>query len=353
MKDILGKVKNLVVEKDLDGFLFSSQANVFYLSRFRSSNAYVLLTQGDAYFMTDGRYYHRAKDLLKDWKVLEIRGSFFGFLKQMVRELGLRRVGFEIDRVTCQFRKKLRTKDVRWVGFVGFLDRVRAVKTSEEISIMKEGVLKADGIYRDVLSIVKPGMKEMDIRAFIVQRAFEVGATGESFPAIVAFGEGSSIPHWETSHRTIGDKGPLLIDMGILYKGYCTDFTRTIHIGKPDEEFIKVYTVVRDAHMYALEKAKVGNRLADVDRAARDHITRKGLGKFFNHSTGHGVGVEIHEYPRVYKNVKDYIEEGMVFTIEPGVYLPGKWGVRLENIVVVKSSSAEPLSEISLDLVII
>ena len=142
--------------------------------------------------------------------------------------------------------------------------------------------------------------------------------------------------------------------MGLVWRGYCSDFTRTLFLGKADEEFKKVYTVVRDAHLFALEEVKVGNEIGNVDRRAREHIKKKGFGKFFTHSTGHGVGVEIHEFPRVYykgKDAKRVIEEGMVFTIEPGIYLPGKFGVRLENIVAVVDGRGEPLSEVSLDLV--
>jgi len=234
------------------------------------------------------------------------------------------------------------------------MGKLRAVKREEEINIMREGVKKADQIYRELLNYIKPGMSELELRAFIVSRALSLGAFGESFPAIVAFKEGSAVPHWETSNRRIEGKGPLLIDMGILYNHYCTDFTRTVFIGKADDEFKKIYQIVRDAHLYALEKVKVGTPIGEVDKTARDYIKRKGYGKYFVHSTGHGVGIEIHEFPRVYYKGKDasvLIEEGMVFTIEPGIYLPGKFGVRLENMVVVGRGVGEAFSEVSLDLI--
>ncbi|WP_461832493.1 M24 family metallopeptidase [Aquifex sp.] len=348
------EVQSLIKEKGLDAFMFSSQPNVFYLSRFHSTHAYVILTHEEKHLLTDARYYERAKEELKDWNVHLIKGNPFKFIKKFLRERELKYVGFEEDRVSCTFKKNLRSKYIRWVGFSGFLKKVRAIKTEEEIKIMKEGVKKSDRIYKELLEFVKPGMSELEVRGFIVGKIFELGGEGESFPAIVASGEHSAIPHWETSRKRIKENAQLLIDMGLLWEGYCTDFTRTFYIGKPSEEFKKVYEIVKGAHMSALEKAKVGNTVGDVDKAAREYIEKKGYGQFFIHSTGHGVGVEIHEFPRVYykgDESKTPIEEGLVFTIEPGIYLPGKFGVRLENIVVVKNGVAEPLSEISLELI--
>ncbi|WP_448588620.1 M24 family metallopeptidase [Thermocrinis sp.] len=351
-KDAKGEVRKLLEEHKLDGFLFSSQANVLYLSGFRSSNAHVLATRDKFFLFTDSRYYERAKQELKDgWEVVLIKSM--KKVKETIRKQGLKVVGFEKDRVSCTFKESLRSKGIVWRGFSNFMGKIRAIKREEEINLMKEGVRRSDKIYKELLNFIKPGMSELEVRAFIVSKALSLGALGESFPAIVAFGEGSSVPHWETSQRRIGEKGPLLIDMGLLYKYYCTDFTRTVFLGKADEEFKKVYQTVKDAHLYALEKVKVGTPIGDVDRTAREYIKKKGYGKYFSHSTGHGVGIEIHEFPRVYYKGKDAstpIEEGMVFTVEPGIYLPGKFGVRLENMVVVKGGVAEVFSTISLEL---
>lgn len=348
------QVQRKVAEEGLDAFLFSSQANVFYLSGFRSTHAYAVITPEKRYLLTDGRYYEKAKSQLKGWEVVLIKGRVFRFIKRFFRDIGAVKVGYERDRVTCDFRRSLRSTKIRWVGYSNFLRDLRVIKTKEEMERMREGVRRTDRIFRELLEFVRPGMRELDVRRFIVDRIFKEGSTGESFPAIVASGEGSAIPHWETSHRKIRNGEPLLIDMGLVWEGYCTDFTRTLFIGRPDPDFVKVYTVVRDAHLLAIEKVKVGNRIGDVDRAAREYISRKKLGRFFTHSTGHGIGVEIHEYPRVYFRGEDadrVIEEGMVFTVEPGVYIPGRFGVRLENIVVVVNGRGEPLSSVSLELV--
>lgn len=350
----VSEVQELLRKEGLDAFLFSSKANVFYLSGLSSTHAYAVITQSSKHLLTDGRYYERAKAQLKDWEVILIKGRATRFLRRFLRERGMVRVGFEADRVSCDFKVQLRSRRIKWVGYEGFLKRVRAIKTKEEIELMREGVRRSDAIYRELLEFVKPGMTELQVRGFIVGKIFEYGGSGESFPAIVASKEGSAVPHWETSLRRIEGSSPLLVDMGLLWGGYCTDFTRTLYLGTPDREFVKVYNIVRDAHLFALEKVRVGNTIGDVDRAAREYIERKRYGKYFVHSTGHGIGVEIHEYPRVYykgEEAEVLIEEGMVFTVEPGIYLPGRFGVRLENMVAVVRGVGEPLSSVSLDLV--
>ncbi len=347
------KVQELLRKHKLDAFLFSSQPNVFYLSGFRSSHAYVVVTRDSYHLLTDARYYEKARAVLKGWDVVLIRENALRVIKSFLKKLKVYRVGYEEDRVSCELRKALRG-GFRWKGIAGFLKEVRAIKDQEELSIMKEGVRISDRVYRKLLEHIREGMTELEIRSWLVEQFFKNGALGESFPAIVASGDGSAIPHYETSQKPIKYGEPLLIDMGLLWQGYCTDFTRTLFLGRADNEFKRVYTIVRDAHLMALEKIRVGKKLGEVDKTAREYIRKKGFGKFFNHSLGHGVGVEIHEFPRVYYKGKDkdvVIEEGMVFTVEPGIYLPGKFGVRLENIVVVKNGVAEPLSEIPLDLV--
>lgn len=348
------KVQDLLKEGSLDAFLFSSPANVFYLSGFRSSHAYVVITPNSYHLLTDGRYYEKAREQLKGWDLRLIKGKAVKHIKALFKELGVKLAGYEQDKVSCEFRRALSSKSIRWKGYSGFIKRLRAVKSREELSIMKEGVRKSDEVYKRIISQIREGMTELELRRLIINEFFKEGALGESFPAIVASGSASAVPHWETSEKPIRGGAPLLIDMGMVWKGYCTDFTRTIFLGKADAEFKKVYQIVRDAHLFALDKVRVGNTIGRVDQTAREYIKSKRLGKYFNHSTGHGVGIEIHEYPRVYQKGPDkdvVIEEGMVFTIEPGIYLPGKFGVRLENIVAVKGGVGEPLSDVSLDLV--
>ncbi len=353
MRERIAKVQNLLEKNNLDAFLFSSQPNVFYLSVFRSSHAYVVVSRHSYHLLTDGRYYQKAKEELKDWDVILLEGNVIKAIEKLLKKVGAFKVGYEEDRVSCEFRRRLKG-GFRWVGKAGFLKHMRAIKDSTEINLMREGVGISDRVYMSILNKIREGMTELELRSLIVSEFFKAGAMGESFPAIVASGKGSAIPHWETSTRPIKHGQPLLIDMGLLWKGYCTDFTRTLHLGRASSEFKKIYNIVKDAHLFALEKVKVGRKISEIDKTARDYIKKKGYGKFFIHSTGHGVGIEIHEFPRVYYKGVDkdvIIEEGMVFTIEPGIYLGGKFGVRLENIVAVIGGVGEPLSKVSLDLI--
>ncbi len=351
------KIEGLLSEYGCDALFISSRPNVFYLSRFVSTNAYIILTREERIFITDGRYYEGAKSKLKDWNVVLLKGPLKYTVNGLLREREIKRVVYEKERVTCSMLEGLKMKGsgVEWIGIENPFKYVRSLKSREEIDTIREAVKKTDAVYKRLIDTIGENMREKDVRRRIVDEFLSEGAEGESFPAIVAFGPNSAIPHWTTSDTLIG-KGPLLIDMGMVWKGYCSDFTRTIYIGNPDDEFKKVYTIVRDANLKAIEKVKEGVKVGDVDRVAREYINKKGYGDFFIHSTGHGIGVEIHEYPRVYykgKDAKDVLKEGMVFTIEPGIYLPGKFGVRLENIVVVERDGVGVMSSIPLDLIIL
>ncbi|MFN7064980.1 MAG: M24 family metallopeptidase, partial [Aquificaceae bacterium] len=289
MRDKVAKAQELLEEHKLDAFLFTSPANVFYLSGFRSSNAYVVVGRESYYLLTDGRYFEKAKKQLRGWRLFLLEGNGLSKVYGLLKSMGVSLVGFEEDRVSCELRKRLRG-GFRWVGRSGFLRRMRAIKDPEELRIIQEGVRLSDGVYRGLLGKIREGLTELEVRSMIVEEFLRLGSLGESFPAIVASGSASAVPHWEASKRAIRHREPLLIDMGLLWQGYCTDFTRTIYIGRASAEFKKVYQIVKDAHLFALEGVRVGRKIGDIDNIAREYIRKKGFGKFFIHSTGHGVG---------------------------------------------------------------
>jgi len=350
------EIQKYIKEKGLSSFFFSSKPNVFYLSYFHSTNAYILLTEKEKFFITDARYYEGAKEKLKNWQVIllgEKEKKQIQHLKEILSDLGGRKIGFEKDRMTISFFEKLSEetdlKD-RFVGFENFLDPFRTTKTEEEIKIIREAVEKTDRIYEKIIEYIPEAKTELDIRRMIVNFIFEEGGTGESFPAIVASGKHSAIPHYETENSPLEKNALLLIDMGMVYKGYCSDFTRTVILGNVEQELEKIYNIVKEAHEAAIEKVKAGVPAKEIDLAARNVIDKYGYGEYFIHSTGHGVGIEIHENPRINKDNDEIIKENTVFTIEPGIYLPGKGGVRLENIVVARRDSCEILTKTPLDL---
>ncbi|MEN3033484.1 MAG: Xaa-Pro peptidase family protein [Aquificaceae bacterium] len=344
-------VRNLLDKHGLDAFLFSSYANVFYLSKLRASSAFFILTRESSYLLTDSRYIDRARALAGEFEVIKISTQVHRFLKEFLKNRA-KSVGFESDKLTCESKKSLSSRAFRLVGISSPLREIRSIKTHQELEVIKAGVKKSDDIYLRLLDFLKPGLSELEVRAFLNQEFFKEGATGESFPAIIASGKSSAIPHWESSENKINSGKPLLLDFGMIYMGYCTDFTRTIYLGKAPDDFKKVYNAVKDAYFRAVEYAKAGVLAKDLDSVARETLKSYGLDKFFTHSLGHGVGIEIHEFPRISQySIDTVLKPGMVITIEPGVYIPGEFGVRLENMVLISENGSYPLSNISLDLI--
>ncbi len=347
------EIQDKIQKENLDSFFFSSRPNVFYLSRFKSSNAYVLLTQKEKFFITDSRYFEAAKEKLKGWNLIQLGEGGkpqIKHLQEILNEYGGNQIGFEEDRVTISFYKSLKEGlKAKLKGYSGFLDEFRIQKTEEEINIIREAVHKTDRIFEKILSQISQATDELDLRRRIINEIFIEGGTDESFPAIVATGKNSAVPHHETSHTKIEKNSPVLIDMGLIHEGYCSDFTRTVFYGQVHPEIEKIYHIVKEAHLEALSKVKAGIPIKEIDLAARNVIEKYGYGDYFIHSTGHGVGIEIHEPPRIYKNNEDGLFENTVFTIEPGIYIPGIGGVRLENIVVARKDRGEVLTQTPLD----
>ncbi|SNZ02641.1 Xaa-Pro aminopeptidase/Xaa-Pro dipeptidase [Persephonella hydrogeniphila] len=358
------KIQEKIVKESLSSFFVSSQPNIFYLSRFKSSNAFILLTPDKKIFITDSRYYEGAKEKLKGWELILLgkdNKNQMEHLREILNEYGGERIGFEEDRTTIFFYKKLVNKEGKkeerlkgeLIGYAGFFDEFRISKTEEEIQIIKEAVFKTDKVFKQIVDYIPKAKNELDLRREIINSIFIEGGTGESFPAIVASGKNSAIPHHETSYQKIEKNSPVLIDMGMVYRGYCSDFTRVVFYGKVDPEIEKIYEIVKEAHLKAVEKVKAGVPVREIDEAARSVIKKYGYGDYFIHSTGHGVGIEIHEPPRVSEKSEEILQENTVITIEPGIYIPEKGGVRLENIVVVRKNSCEILTETPLDKVYI
>lgn len=352
----LEKVKEKLKRSNLDCFLFTSASNIFYLSNFQSSNAYILITPINGFFITDGRYYEKAKNEIKDLTVIQLNEKgIIELLKDILMGVKAKTVGFEKDKLTVSAYEKFKNglTDIELVGFDGFLTDIRMVKSEKEVEIIKEAVLKTDIVYSKIIDSIFSFETEMSVRKKIVECIFEEGGTTESFPAIVASAQHSAIPHWETSSSKIEKNAPLLIDMGMKFRGYCSDFTRTFFLGKPNPRLIDIYNIVREAHLEAVSTVKAGITIKEVDLKARSVIDRYGYGEYFIHSTGHGIGIDIHEEPRVYKNNEEVLQENTVFTIEPGIYIPGLGGVRLENIVLAKKEGVEVLTQTPLDLLIL
>ena len=346
---------------NLDGVLISSSPNVFYLTGFTSTNAHLVITPSECIMLTDGRYFEKAQKQVSGWDIRLIDKGFEESFSSVIKELKIKKLGYEKHRITYEFFELISKIVETPIGVKNLVEKLRLKKDKEEFEIIKQAVELTEEVYEKIKDYIKKNISkkeitELEIRGVCVFEMFKAGASGESFPAIVATSKHSSIPHWETSKSLIKLNAPLLIDMGLKLNGYCSDFTRTLYIGeKPDKEFLRLYQILKDSWFFGFEAVKPGMAVKELDLKIREYLKKKDVEKLFIHATGHGVGIEIHEIPHISYKAKEDIcfEEGMVFTIEPGLYLPGKFGIRLENIIAIHNGKPEILGKKSLELEII
>jgi Xaa-Pro aminopeptidase len=345
----LQKLRKLLGEADLDAILISSPENRRYLSGFVGTAGYLLISQTDALLVTDSRYVEQAGRQAPEYRVVPVSGGH-EWLPELASELNAKRIGFESDHMTvgghAAFRKAIGESDgLSLVEVTDAVDKMRATKYEEELSLLTRAIEITDQAFEEVRSSLEAGASERQV-AWDLERAMrERGAEGMAFDVIVAAGVNSAMPHHAPDDSVIGTGEPVVIDMGAKYMGYCADMTRTIVIGEPDETFRRVYSTVLDAQLAAEKGVKSGMTGADVDALARDAIVEAGFGKNFGHGLGHGVGLAIHELPTLGSSVADRLNDGMVFTVEPGIYLPDWGGVRIEDVVVLENGRARVITE--------
>lgn len=346
-------------ESRVNGFLITGLPNVRYLSGFTGSNGAVLLTRDRALLFTDPRYQSQAPQE-SDCEVKIARGPLFKEIVSVIKRLGLRSLAFEQNRITFDEYRQLheQAKGARLLPVAGAVETLRMVKSDEEIATIRASVQLNSAALEYALKRFKPNMTEMDLAAEIEYRMRRLGADGTSFETIVASGARSALPHARPTDCVIQRNELLLIDMGASVAGYASDMTRTLAVGKLDPKKRRMYRAVLESQLAAIDAVKPGASCASVDRAARDRLrgsgTRKeNLDKLFIHSTGHGLGLEIHERPRVGRKEATKLQTGMVITIEPGVYQEGLGGVRIEDTVVVTVSGCEVLTPTRKELVVL
>ncbi len=328
--------------KGLDGILITSPYNRFYLSGFAAedmgieeSAGALLLLRHQQILLTDGRYREQAKDEAEGWEIFIYKGLAQG-MKESLKGLTIKTLAYEPTFISCHSIESLKRAlpGVKWVDSQGFLERKRALKGNDEISSMKGAIQVAEKVLMEASETMSPGMTEREIAAWIVHQ-LSIHSQGPSFPPIVASGPNAALPHAVPTGRKIRKGEPVIIDMGARYEGYCSDMTRTFFIGRPDPQMEEIYSVVRRAQKAAIAGCLPGRSGREVDRIARGIIEEAGYGRFFVHGTGHGVGLAVHEAPALSSRWRKRLRPGMVVTVEPGIYLPGKGGVRLEAMVLI------------------
>ncbi|HEY3927042.1 MAG TPA: Xaa-Pro peptidase family protein [Candidatus Koribacter sp.] len=328
----------------LDALLITHLPNIRYLVGFTGSNGLLLVQGSRATFFTDGRYTEQAREEVAGAKVIIPKGSLVAAACKLIKSGEL---GIEADRLTVLQHEsllKLLPKGVKLVPTAQIVDRIRMVKDSGELSLIKEAVILGAEILTPALETIRPGVKESEVAAEIEYAARRWGAEAMSFETIVAAGLRSALPHGRASNALIPKRGFVVLDLGVILHGYCSDMTRTVHVGPLSRRARTLYQAVLEAQEAAIEAVKPGATAGDVDHAARSVLKKAKLDRYFIHSTGHGVGLEIHESPRVARGQTEVLKPGMVITIEPGVYLPDEGGVRIEDMVAVTESGHEILT---------
>jgi Xaa-Pro aminopeptidase len=338
--------------RKISTFLVTNPANIFYLSGFRGSAGIAVFTASDATLLVDPRYTLQARDQAVDMEVLEIKTGLLRAAGRRLRKAGRKRVGFEDTHLTWAEFQTVRREahsSPSWQPIGGLVEELRAVKDVTEIDrIRRAGQLTTEA-FQEVVSRLRPGVKECELAAEIEYRMRLRGADGAAFETIVASGPRGALPHARPSDKTLRAGELVIFDLGAVYSGYAADMTRTMHLGTPERRVRSYYESVLDAQCHAVGRLQPGVRAGEVDADARKQLAKRNLDTLFTHSTGHGVGIEIHERPRVGKNEKTRIAAGSVVTVEPGIYIEGLGGIRIEDTVLVSESGPEVLTPASKD----
>ena len=355
------RLQEALPENNLDLLLVTHLPNVRYLCGFTGSAGALLVSDRGATFFTDGRYMAQARAEVSGARILIARKAPFLAAAESLAGSRTGRVGKQVlgvegesmpaavrDRMAALLMPKFKLRSAP-----PLVERARMVKDADEIGCIRRAVEVGAGLFRMARKKIRPGTKEVEVAGTMEYAARCAGAEGMSFSTIIASGQRSAVVHGRASDAMIPDRGFVVCDFGVILAGYCSDRTRTVHVGRPARAARQMYEAVLDAQQAAIAAVRPGVTAGEVDGAARRVLRKWKLARYFTHSTGHGLGLEIHEAPRLAAAQRQRLEPGMVITIEPGAYIPGKWGVRIEDVVVVTPSGCEVLAPRDKELIVI
>jgi Xaa-Pro aminopeptidase len=348
------RLYRILEEKNLSHALVSSPPNVRYISGFTGTDATLLVGQGSKILFTDSRYTQQAKEQATSFRILTYRRKVEE-IAEFIRRSGIKRLGYEPDRMTNQLYRSYRKhlKQIKMVPVSAGVESLRARKTGDEIKKIAKACRIAEKSFEKVLPLIRPGAREADIACELEYRMKKAGSGPVAFESIVASGTRAALPHGIASRKRLKKGEMVILDFGASYEGYFSDQTITVSLGKPSRKLKNIYNIVREAQNRGMKAIREGEEICKVDAAARDYISDKGYGKYFGHGLGHGVGLEVHEQPALNYTNRNRLEQGMVVTVEPGIYLPGWGGVRIEDMVVVTKTGCRQLTNSSAPLRII
>jgi Xaa-Pro aminopeptidase len=356
-KQRVERLREKLDEHKLDALFVSSPesaspVNRRYLSGFTGTSAYLLITKDDALIATDFRYWEQAEQQAEGFRLYRAVGATDKWLPELLEGLGGKRLAFEASHVSYQSYRTLRkvvhelpeAERPKLVPTNNLVESLRVVKDAEEIAALQAAIDLGDAAFEHVAQRIEPGWTEKQVAWEIEKYIREHGGEGVSFDTLVGGGERGAMPHCAPTERVLKQGEGVVIDMGVRLDGYMSDLTRTVFLGKPDDEFKRVYDVVLAAQQTAQELVEAGMTGEQAHGLAQKVIEESGHGEHFGHGLGHGVGLQIHEAPRLGQHSKDVLSDGMVFTIEPGIYLTGWGGVRIEDVVVLEQGRARVMS---------
>ncbi|MCM3738759.1 Xaa-Pro peptidase family protein [Oceanobacillus luteolus] len=341
----LQKLRQQFQDHGLDAILIASPINRRYISGFTGTAGVAIISENNALFITDFRYTEQAAAQAEGFEIIEHKQGLESEIKKQLNALQVKRVGFEKDHTTYgQYETYKKTFDVELLPVSGLVESLRTIKSPEELAVMKQAAKIADDAFTHIQSYIKPGVKEIEIAnelEFFMRRN---GATSSSFDTIVASGYRSAMPHGVASEKEIQSGELVTLDYGALYNGYCSDITRTVAVGEVSDDLRKIYDIVLEANIRGVNEIKAGMTGKEADAITRDYIKEMGYGVNFGHSTGHGLGMEVHEAPRLSHLSKETLKPGMVVTVEPGIYVAGLGGCRIEDDIVITEEGNERLT---------
>lgn len=356
MSSRISRLRSELKARSLDGVIVHRAAHIRYLCGFSGSAGLLLVTQKKAAFFTDFRYKEQmAEELVSGVKGYIDREPYERMLAEKLIESGMT-IGFQESAVSMStyddIRKRLKKVKLERTG--SMVADLTAIKSDEEIESIRKAADIASKVYRQVLEIVKPGMKESDLAAEISYRGKKLGSEGDAFDIIVASGPRGALPHGRASAKKIRKGELVTLDFGFIYNGFNSDMTRTFAVGNPSAEAREIYEIVLRSQKKGVAAARAGVSAKDVDDACRNEIAAAGYGEEFGHSTGHGLGIDVHEMPTLSsRGGEQILKPGMVVTIEPGIYLPERCGVRIEDDVVITKEGCTVLTKAPKELIIV
>lgn len=350
----LREVRKSASKRGVDAFLVTDIKNIRYLSGFTGSSASIIVTGSRSILLTDSRYIEAARDEARGFSVKQYSKAvnLTGAIAAEVKSRGIKALGFEANHLPYETFAKLKKTlgHVRFKPLTGMVSSLRACKDASELRLIRESAALLDRGFDAACGMLRKGAIEKEVAWGIESFLRTSGADAFAFDPIIASGPRGALPHGKASDKKIKNGELVVVDMGVLLNGYNSDETRTYCVGRAGLKQKKIYEIVKEAQMRAIERIRPGAAAKDVDLAARDCIKKAGFGRYFGHGTGHGVGLDVHEAPFVGPFGKEVLEEGMVVTIEPGIYMPGFGGVRIEDMVHVVKGGAEIITKTKRDL---